>query len=141
MKCPRCKSEKFVKAGKKLNRQRYLCKNCRYWFTRFTSRGKPSAVKKLALHMYLEGMSIRAIARVLKVSHVAVFKWIKQAGEKLYVKRLAGYGQNDVEVMEIDELASYIQSKKNGFGYGLLMIEFAKSRPHLKLALANTAQQ
>ena len=37
--------------------------------------------KKNAIHLYLEGMGIRAIARFLKVSNVAVLKWIRKAGE------------------------------------------------------------
>ncbi|MDR2206470.1 MAG: IS1 family transposase, partial [Flavobacteriaceae bacterium] len=33
MKCPRCSSEEYCKAGIVLNRQRYKCKKCNYYYT------------------------------------------------------------------------------------------------------------
>ena len=33
--------------------------------------------------MYVNGMGLRAIGRVKKVSHVAVMNWVKQVGELL----------------------------------------------------------
>jgi len=142
MNCPRCKSVKYVKSGKTPNnKQRYQCKKCGRRFISSEPRGINETVKKLALHLYLEGSCMRSIGRVCNVSHVAVFNWVRAAGEKLYKKYLCGYGQNDVKVMEIDELTTYIQSKKNGFGYGLLMIEFAKTPLPSKLVLVNTARR
>jgi len=139
MKCPKCNSGKYVKSAKTPNnKQRYLCKKCGCRFISSEPRGKSEAIKKLALHLYLEGSCMRSIGRVCNVSQVAVFNWVRAAGEKLYKKHLCGYGKNEVKVMEIDELATYIQSKKNGFGYGLLMIEFAEPSLPSKLVLVNT---
>jgi len=44
---------------------------------------KPDAMKKQALHLYLEGLGFRAIGRMLGVSHVSVYRWIKKFGETL----------------------------------------------------------
>jgi len=39
--------------------------------------------KRFALELYLEGLGFRSIGRILKVSHVSIFNWIKQYGQNL----------------------------------------------------------
>jgi transposase-like protein len=78
----------------------------------------PLELKKQALHLYLEGLGFRSIGRILKVSNVAVLKWIKKFGEE--VKNI--HNQSNVNVIELDELYTYIGSKKTSVGYGLLSI-------------------
>ena len=116
--CPKCKSKSFRKDGIVKERQRYLCKECKYRFT-VELLGKPEKLKRDALILYLEGLDFRSIGRFLKVSHVAVFNWIKKFGTKLDELRSA----NEIEVVEIDEMHTYIGSKKTTVGYGLLLIE------------------
>ena len=116
--CPKCKSTSFRKDGIVKERQRYLCKECKYRFT-VEMLGKPEKLKRDALILYLEGLGFRSIGRFLKVSHVAVFNWIKQFGTKLDELRNA----DEIEVVEIDEMHTYIGSKKTTVGYGLLLIE------------------
>ena len=82
-KCPRCQCENFVKNGKADGKQRYLCKNCSFNFTRFTKRGKSKKIKVKAMEMYLEGLGFRAIGRILQVSNVAVLKWTRKTTENL----------------------------------------------------------
>jgi transposase len=120
--CPRCKSTNFRKDGIVKEKQRYLCKDCHYHFT-VKQRGKSDDVKKNALHLYLEGLGFRSIGRYLGVSHVAVFNWIKAFGEKLESLR----SSTKIEVVELDEMHTYIQSKKTIAGSGLLSIEMGKS--------------
>ena len=63
-------------------RQRYRCKACGRSFTATPPRGKPPAMKALAVLLYsLGGVSQGMIARLLGVSHVAVYKWVRAAGE------------------------------------------------------------
>ncbi len=112
--CPRCKSEELRKAGVVLKRQRYECKSCHYHFTT-TSTGKPEELKRQALALYLEGLGFRSIGRILNVSHVAVYYWIKQFGEN--AQELSS--NTGIEVVEMDEMHTYIASKKNTHGYGL----------------------
>ncbi len=116
--CPRCKSEILRKAGKVNERQRYLCKSCRYHFTT-NHIGKPEELKRQALAMYLEGLGFRSIGRILKVSHVAVYYWIKQFGKNSEELQ----SRAAIEVVEIDEMHTYIASKKNTHGYGSLSTE------------------
>ena len=140
MKCPKCNSANYVKAGRALKKQRYQCKACACKFTRATPKGAEASSKRQALHMYLEGVGMRSIGRLLQVSHVAVHKWLKAAGESIYIKHLRGYEENAVEVMELDELCSYIRLKKTTSGSGLLMIEFGKDQCPLKWVPGSTAR-
>jgi len=117
-KCPRCKSSKNIKSGIVKNRQRYHCKDCGYNYT-VSKLGK--AIEKdyvvMALQLYLEGLGFRAIERFLGISNVTIMNWVKKYGSKFERIRL---DEAESEVIEIDELCSYVQSKKNEFGFGLL---------------------
>lgn len=116
--CPKCKSNKFCKDGIVKGKQRFKCKDCNFRFT-VENIGKPEKLKRDALVLYLEGLGFRSIGRFLNVSHVAVFNWIKLYGEKLDEIRSV----EEIEVVEIDEMHTYIGSKKTTVGYGLLLIE------------------
>lgn len=122
MQCLKCNSNSYVKSGKVANKQRYRCRDCGYQFTRTTPRGKPASVKRMALHLYLEGVGLRAIGRILGVSNVAVLKWVKNCAEE--IKQIKKDEQpKEIRVMELDEMWSFIQKKEERFGSGLLLIE------------------
>lgn len=123
MNCPKCNNINVVKDGVVKAKQRYLCKSCNYHYTvQKRSNNKSTDIKRQALELYLEGLGFRSIGRFLRVSHVSVYNWIKSFGEQLNDIK------NDVpvEVMELDEMHSYIGSKKNIAGYGLLLIDMEK---------------
>ena len=62
-------------------------------------------------------MGFRAIARVKSVSHVTVMNWVKQVGELLP----NSYEPETIpQVGELDELETFIGSKKTNVGSGLL---------------------
>ena len=124
MKCPRCKSEKFSKNGIVKNKQRYICNECKYNFTvEKKSTVKDSLTKRTALEMYLEGLGFRSIGRLLKTSHVAIYQWIKEFGERMNQIR----SKDKIEVVEMDEMHTYICKKKTTVGYGLLLIDMGKN--------------
>lgn len=78
MNCPKCESDQYMKDGFVAGRQRFQCKNCIYRYTvSLKSTAKPKEVKRQAYQMYLEGLGMRAISRVLNVNHVSVQNWIK----------------------------------------------------------------
>jgi len=109
MNCPKCSSDKKVKSGFVNGKQRYKCKECSCNFTvEIKSTAKSKSKKKNALHLYLEGLGFRSIGRYLNVSHVAVYNWIKSYGE--VVEKLRA--DNEIEVVELDEMHTYIQQKK-----------------------------
>lgn len=77
--CPKCnQSNTVVKSGIVNNKQRYLCKNCVYHFTvRKIGKKIDNYYTVKAIQLYLEGLSLREIERVLGVSHSTISNWIK----------------------------------------------------------------
>jgi len=83
---------------------------------------KSKQVRRLALEMYLEGLGFRSIGRILKISHVTVYYWIKDWGKKVTLPA----SEDSIEIVELDEMHSYIGNKKTTVGYGLLLIDLVK---------------
>ena len=75
--CPKCQSPQIVKNGKALGKQRDKCNlllaiyETDYSWPACTRKGYGSAT------LYTQGLSIRAIARLIGVSPTTVLKWIK----------------------------------------------------------------
>jgi len=118
MNCPKCGSVDCAKDGIVKERQRYKCKSCGYRHT-VAYLGISLAIKRQALQLYLEGLGFRSIGRFLKCSHVAVYNWIKAHGESIESIRSAA----GVDVVEMDEMHTYVGSKKTFAGSGLLLID------------------
>ena len=115
MDCPRCSSEHHIKDGIVKGRQRYQCKECQYRYTvEQKSDVKSPQTRQFALDLYLEGLGFRAIGRLLKVSHTAVVGWVKQAGKSLELP----VEQEPVDVVEVDEMHTYVGKKKVTDGFG-----------------------
>ena len=85
-KCRKCEGERIVKNGHHLGKQRYKCKECGFQFTRETARGKDLETKCLAVILYVNGLSFRAIAKIVHVSHKTVYDWVKAFGIETYEK-------------------------------------------------------
>ncbi len=120
--CPKCGSEDCVKDGVINERQRHKCKSCNYRHT-VQYWGKSPDIKRQALELYLEGLGFRSIGRILKCSHVAVYNWIKGFGNQLKEIR----SDKNPEIVEIDEMHTYVGLKKTFVGYGLLLIDMGKN--------------
>jgi|SRR5271169_5649397 transposase len=124
MNCPRCKSSNHKKNGIVDGRQRYKCHDCEYNYSvEIKSTASSTSVKRQALQLYLEGLGFRSIGRFLGVSHVSVQKWIKKFGQELEDLK----SENEISIVELDEMHTYIGNKKNIAGSGLLLIELGKS--------------
>jgi hypothetical protein len=68
-------------------------------------------------------LGFRSIGRVLGVSHVSVQRWIKKFGQELEDLK----SENEISIVEMDEMHTYISNKKNIAGSGLLLIELGKN--------------
>ena len=131
MNCPRCKSSTHTKNGMVSGRQRYKCHDCGYNYSvEIKSTASSASVKKQALQLYLEGLGFRSIGRFLGVSHVSVQKWIKKFGQEVEALK----SENEISIVEMDEMHTYIGNKKNIAGSGLLLIELGKSSSTALLA-------
>jgi len=65
--------------------------------------------------MYLNGMGFRAIERVTGVHHTTVIYWVKQLGNQLPDTPEI---ETIPEVGELDELETFVGSKKTRYGCG-----------------------
>ena len=130
MKCLKCSSDNICKNGRMYGMQRYKCKDCNYNYTKGRNC-KDKSLKRFALELYLEGLGFRSIGRLIKVSHVSVCNWVKQYGQSLDLL------QNDHKICltEIDEMHSYVGSKKTLAGSGLLLIDMQKNLSTSLLAI------
>lgn len=119
--CPRCASTQLVKSGIVNDRQRFKCKQCRYFFTvkKLGKRIDPYYIIK-ALQLYLEGLSYREIERLLGVSHVSVMNWVKQY--KIQKPENSEYHPT-YKVLNYNELIEYIKQREHITGAGTLITE------------------
>lgn len=86
--CPRCGSSMLIKDGIVLERQRYLCKECKYHFTVAIRKQRiDQNLKREALVMYLFGLSISKISKLTGINEPTVFKWVKDLGPKFELMR------------------------------------------------------
>ncbi len=110
--CPRCASADKVKSGINKGRQRYKCKACQYFFTVFHKSDTATPDQhRLALTLYLEGLGFRSIGRLLGLSHVAVYQWVKTVGENL-----EQITRPSAQIVELNERHSSVGHKKLRLG-------------------------
>ncbi|GGA44619.1 transposase [Okeania sp. KiyG1] len=117
MQCPECQSTHVNKNGFNKGKQNYICVDCRRQFLDCyqAQRGYSDELKHECLTMYVNGMGLRAIGRVKGISHVTIINWIKQVGELLP----SAYEPETIpQVGELDELETFVGSKKTKFGSG-----------------------
>ena len=82
--CKKCQSPSYVKSGHIRGCQRYKCKRCGCQFTETKQRGVNPALKSFAIVLYAFcGVSMSNIARIFKVSTVAVLNWVKSAAAQI----------------------------------------------------------
>lgn len=111
MQCPKCqKTNRQIKDGHTTaGSQRYRCRECGCRYTPDPKEhGYSDKVRLQAVRMYLEGMSLRAIGRVLGVNHQSVANWIRGYASQLPSAPLPG----EVNIAELDELFTFVGSKK-----------------------------
>ena len=117
MQCPECKSTHIRKNGNRRGKQNHICVDCRRQFIDHYAprQGYSDEVKRECLKMYVNGSGFRAIERVKGVHHTTVIYWLKQVGGQLP----DAYEPETVpQVGELDELETFVGSKKTKFGYG-----------------------
>ena len=94
------REQKRVKIGFNNKKYRYLCKECGRHYT-VGHRGYPERIRRKAIQLCLKGNGFRRIERILKVSHIYVINWVKNAGAKL---EKVPKKDEKVEVLELDDL-------------------------------------
>ena len=119
--CPKCEGDHVVKSGVVNNKQRYLCKKCQYYFSvnKIGKKINNYYVIK-ALQLYLEGLSLREIERVLGVSHATISNWVKEANLKK--PDLQAYDPS-YKILSYAELQDYVKDESVLKDRGLMITE------------------
>jgi IS1 family transposase len=112
MQCPECQSTHIRKNGKRRGKQNHICVKCgRQFLADYAPHpGYSDEVKRDCIKMYVNGSGFRSIERVKGVHHTTVIYWVKQLGEQLPD---AYDPESPPEVGELDELETFVGSKKN----------------------------
>ena len=111
LRCKRCGDAAFVKNGRVRGQQRYRCKACGLNFTDTPVPGKPAAMKALAVLVYAMGNASQGmIAKLLGVSHVAIYNWIRAAGEAAPLPDATPSSG----IVQLDEMWHFVEGKKQG---------------------------
>ena len=123
MQCPKCKSKKTVKNGRRKDKQNYLCRDCdRQFVDVYDQRGYSAQTKQHCLTLYCNGLGFRAIERSTGVCHNTIINWVKQAA--------AHVPEENYEIPEtaqIDELQTFVGSKKIRYGAAAIAASDART--------------
>ncbi len=97
---------------------------------------KPIETRRMAFEMYLEGLGFRAIGRLLRISYGTVYQWIKNWEKQIELPKR----NEQIEVVELDEMHTYVGRKKTTDGYGLLLIDMESGLSLLSVATGQPKQ-
>ena len=120
--CPKCLQNNIVKSGTIKEKQRFLCKDCNYYFTvDKIGRQIDNYFVTKALQLYLEGLSYREIERIIGVSHVSISSWVK----KYNIQRPTTKNhKSNYKIFKKNELIDYMQQDNQLKGSGFIITEF-----------------
>ncbi len=114
LQCKKCHSSNYTKAGRIRGLQRFKCKTCGCQFTNTKRRGVNPSLKSFAVVLYAYcGVSMGNIAKIFKVSTVAVLKWMRKVAETIETPP-----QERAEIVMVDEFWHFVNGKKTKFGCG-----------------------
>ena len=93
--------------------QRYLCRGCGHKYTPMPKHhGYEDHVRQQALRLYVDGINLRRIERILGVSRQSVANWVNAYAQ--VVPALPPVPSIAIQVAELDELYTFIGQKKTG---------------------------
>ena len=119
MRCPRCRSDKKCKNGKRNGNQCYKCSECSYQYTRDLNEvTRRESIKGMAVALYIVGLSMRTIGKLLMVNASTVLDWVRNFAIENYEKPTP----KGSVVIELDEMWHFLHSKKTDSGYGRLIV-------------------
>jgi transposase-like protein len=138
MKCPKCFVDCCVKNVFTYGKQRYKCKKCGCNFIQNRKKYNDQ-IKKDAIFLYIEGLGINAIAMFLKISQQIISYWIKKYAN--IIQQLKTNDQAECDLVEVDELCTFLNNEKIKNGYGLFTTTKKTKLLILKAKLAEPLKQ
>ena len=110
MNCRYCQSASIIKNGIRNNKQRFRCKKCnRSFLETYKYYGAKSETSTQIVKCVNNGLGIRNISRILKVSTSTILKRIRSIGSK--IKKPIQFSCKSM--FELDEMYTYIKTKEN----------------------------
>ena len=117
--CTRCQSLDIVKNGHtKQGKQKFHCHTCGAFGTLNPTIKYPPERKEEILRAYQERSSLRGVARTFGVSRQTVSTWLKQKADSLPPLEHTLVESEPDDVLELDELWSFVGQKKTRDGCG-----------------------
>ena len=108
MECKKCGGTKHSKNGFVKWYQRYKCKNCGYQFVLTLQKGG-WWTKLIAYLLYISGLSLRTIARLLHTSATSVLSWVKKFALDNYEKPQPS---SEAVVIQLNKMWHFLNLKK-----------------------------
>jgi len=109
-KCPKCGSDapQYSHGMTGKGHKRYRCQECKKTYI-LEETNYDEKFKNRAIQLYLEGNSGRAVARFFKFGKSTFWSWLRE-----YEAKLPKTEENDVQLIEQDELYTYIKKRESG---------------------------
>jgi len=105
--CIYCTTGKCIKKGKRNQKQRYKCKNCRkYQLKEYTYKLYNKKDDQLIIALNAESVGISSLSRLLHYSKSTILRRIECLGSKVLKPRLFECNQ----VYEVDEMWTYVSN-------------------------------
>lgn len=116
--CRDCESSNLVRNGRtKTGKQKYHCQECGAYGTVNPTVKYPAERKAEILKAYHERSSLRGLEQTFGVARQTVAAWLRQEDSQLPDLPPLDPAQPD-DVLELDELWSFVGSKKTNDGSG-----------------------
>lgn len=126
MKCPKCQNKNLRKRGSMKSKrgatQRYECKSCHKTFTKRTGtlnyRKRKQELRDRITTLYCEGMSLRAICRVLNIHRKTATKYFIENSGKAWSNNMRRLRQGGIitRYVQFDEMETFEWTKKRPLG-------------------------
>jgi transposase-like protein len=108
MRCKFCEGEDFRLDGKVRGKQRYFCKGCERRFTDAPPKA-PRAIKLQALTLYISGLFMNCISKLLQIRVTSIIRWIRGLSSTAGLKPSPEEGS--VILLEVDEFWHDVKKK------------------------------
>lgn len=122
--CRHCGGTRVVKNGRSAGLQRLVCRDCQRSFGDRPQR-YDAGIKAKALEMHLNNVGIRKIALFLGVSPASVVNWLRKAHTQMAAQAQTAAARlelGEVDVIEMDEIYTYVQKNGSAPSSGLLIL-------------------
>jgi transposase-like protein len=119
--CSHCFEINYRKNGFVWSHQRYYCKSCKRNFT-MKPRRISKGIKFFATFLSLNNVGVRKTAKFLNISPPTVLRCIKSAHKDLK-DNIVQFSGEECDIIELDEIYTYIKKNEIESQYGLLILE------------------